>query len=92
MKYKYEFSTGDEEIEVSRKWDRILHELDHAENYSDIKETRSCVHYDAFENPGDLVHTLDRGWEVKQRVAVEGHLLDGRTRIVPKTQIASELV
>ena len=61
MKYKYEFSTGDEEIEVSRKWDRILHELDHAENYSDIKETRSCVHYDAFENPGDLVHTLDRG-------------------------------
>ena len=61
MKYKYEFSTGDEEIEVSKKWDRILHELDHAENYADIKETRSCVHYDALDDPGFLVNAHDKG-------------------------------
>lgn len=61
MRYKYEFSTGDEVVEVSEEWDRILRELDHEEHYSDIKETKPCVHYDAFEDPGDLVHSDDRG-------------------------------
>ena len=61
MKYKYEFSTGAEEIEVSDKWDQILKKLDQEERYSDIKETKPCVHYDAFREPGDLVHYSDRG-------------------------------
>ena len=61
MKYKYDFSTGGEEIEVSKKWDRILRELDHEETYSDIKQTKPCVHYDAFEDPGYLANSLDKG-------------------------------
>ena len=40
VKYRYAFTTGEEEVEISEEWAAVLEEMDHEEQLSDRRETR----------------------------------------------------
>ena len=40
MKYRYAFTTGAEEVEISEEWAAVLEEMDHEQQLSDRRESR----------------------------------------------------
>ena len=52
-RYRYEFATGTEEIEISGEWADVLLELDKSEEANCKKETRRHISLDAIDFEGE---------------------------------------